>query len=311
MSKIEDAKEILIALGLPKKQQNDRSARTLLALANIKKHSSWKDATNHPKIIHEIIEYISKNYDFEYAENSRETIRRQTIHQFEQGGIVLRNADDPSRPTNSPLTNYSLTKEVLKVIKAFNSKRWEEEVSNFLENVGMLSDKYNKRRKAHRIPIVIRDKEFKLSPGKHNKLQKSIYDKFGPIFAPGSILLYMGDTAKKHLWIDTKYLEKLNIDITSHDKLPDVVLYYKEKNWLYLIEAVTSHGPVTPKRRIEIEKMLENTNVKRIYVSAFLDFKTFLEHAKDIAWETEIWIAERPNHMIHYNGDKFLKPSEE
>jgi len=308
LGKVDDAKRILLAYGLPEKQQNERSARTLLALADLKKNSSWKNAKNTPKIIHEIIEFISKYYDFEYAENSRETIRRQTIHQFEQAGIVVRNVDEPSRPTNSPNTNYSLTDEALQVIRTYKSDQWEDAVTEYLENVGALSDKYNKKRKAHRIPIVIRDEEFQLSPGKHNDLQKKIYEDFGPIFAPGAILLYMGDTAHKHLWIDTEYLKKLNIDITQHDKLPDVVLYLEERNWLYLIEAVTSHGPVNPKRMMELEKMLESADVDTVYVSAFLDFQTFLKHASDIAWETEIWIAERPNHMIHFNGDKFLKP---
>ena len=129
MGKVDDAKRILLAYGLPEKQQNERSARTLLALADLKKNSSWKNAKNTPKIIHEIIEFISKYYDFEYAENSRETIRRQTIHQFEQAGIVVRNVDEPSRPTNSPNTNYSLTDEALQVIRTYKSDQWEDAVT--------------------------------------------------------------------------------------------------------------------------------------------------------------------------------------
>ncbi|MBV8310580.1 MAG: hypothetical protein JO344_09370, partial [Planctomycetaceae bacterium] len=44
--------------------------------------------------------------------------------------------------------------------------------------------------------------------------------------------------------------------ITEHDELPDIVLYDPQKQWLFMIEAVTSHGPVSPKRHREIEAFL-------------------------------------------------------
>jgi adenine-specific DNA-methyltransferase len=308
MGKIDSAKEILIAFGLPEKQQNDRSARTLIALANLKRNSSWNQAESKPMTIHEIIEFIKQYYKFVYAENSRETIRRQTIHQFEQAGIVIRNIDDPYRPTNSPLTNYSLSQESLEVIKSYKSQDWEDKVSEYLEKIGTLTDKYHKKRKALHIPISIKNKDFTLSPGKHNELQVKIKEKFVPLFAPGAVLLYMGDTSLKHLFIDTKNIKKLNIDITQHGKLPDIVLYLEERDWLYLIEAVTSHGPVSHTRVVQLQELLKNNTSHKIYISAFPDFKTFLKYAKDIAWDTDIWIAERPEHMIHYNGNKFLKP---
>ncbi len=308
MGKIESAKIILIALGLPVQQQNDRSARTLIALANLRKNSSWNQANNEPKTIHEIIEFIKEYYGFVYAENSRETIRRQTLHQFEQAAIVVRNADDSTRPTNSPLTNYSLTKECLEVIRSYKSDDWAYKVSKYLENIGTLSEKYQGKREALRIPVSVNGMEFKLSPGKHNELPIEIYKKFAPLFAPGAVLIYMGDTKLKNLIIDTEYLKKLKIDIIQHGKLPDIVLYHEERKWLYLIEAVTSHGPVNHTRLIQLNDLLKSNKSHKIYVSAFLDFKTFLKYAKDIAWDTEIWIAERPDHMIHFNGNKFLKP---
>ncbi|OPX24919.1 MAG: hypothetical protein B1H05_04435 [Candidatus Cloacimonas sp. 4484_140] len=308
MGKIESAKEILVAFGLPEQQQNDRSARTLIALANLKRNSSWNKAESKPMTIHEIIEFIKHYYKFEYAENSRETIRRQTIHQFEQAGIVIRNVDDPSRPTNSPLTNYSLTPESLEVIKSYKSQDWENRISEYLKKIGTLTEKYHKKRKALHVPISINGKDFKLSPGKHNELQIKIYEKFGPLFAPGAVLLYMGDTTLKHLFIDTENIKKLNIDITQHGKLPDIVLYLEERDWLYLIEAVTSHGPVSHTRFVQLKKLLNKNKSHKIFISAFPDFKTFLKYAKDIAWDTDIWIADRPEHMIHYNGNKFLKP---
>lgn len=309
MSKIDEAKEILASFGLPKGQQNDRSARVLLALAGIEKDSWWNNASNKLIGIHDIIIFISEKYDFPYAENTRESIRRQSIHQFEQAGIIIRNADDPNRPTNSGKTVYSLTHPALKVIKSYGTPQWTTELREFLTNVSSLVQKYRKERKIHQVSIKIRNKEYFLSPGKHNILQKDIVENFASRFAKGSVLIYIGDTAHKLIYLDTEYCDKLNIDITKHDKLPDVVLYDSGKNWLYLIEAVTSHGPVSQKRVIEVKEMLSNSSAHLIFVSAFPDFKTFQKYVSEICWETEVWISDIPDHIIHFDGEKFLGPN--
>lgn len=309
MSKIDDAKVILAAFGLSKRQQNDRSARVLLSLLNIRERDSWKKASNNPIGIHEMITFIARYYNFQYAENSRESIRRQSIHQFEQSGIVVRNADDPSRPTNSGKTVYSVTPEALTVIKTFKTGKWENEVFLFKKNIDSLIKKYENIRKKHQIKIKIDDKEFVFSPGKHNNLQKEIIDVFAPRFAHNAIVVYIGDTAHKQLYFNEEISKKLLIDISQHDKLPDVVLYNPAKNWLYLIEAVISHGPVSFKRVIELNEILQKSKAQKIFVSAFPDFKTFIKYAPEISWETEVWISENPDHMIHFNGDKFLGPN--
>ena len=310
MSKLDDAKLILSAFNLPEKQQNERSVRVLLALSNIKKNSSWKKAGNTPIRIHDIIDFISKYYDFQYAENSRETIRRQSIHQFEQAGIVVRNIDDPNRPTNSGLTVYSITDEALTVIQEFKSPGWNKSIRFFNDNVESTIEKYRKIREFKLIPIIINEKRFTLSPGGHNQLQKDIIENFIPRFVPGSKLVYLGDTANKHLHLDNDLCKQLSIDINHHDKLPDIVLYFEKKNWVLLIEAVTSHGPVSEKRFIEISEMLEKCSAQKIFISTFPDIKTFLKYVTEIAWETEVWIADNPDHMIHFNGEKFFPQGE-
>ena len=110
-------------------------------------------------------------------------------------------------------------------------------------------------------------------------------------------------------------LRALGFEITLHDKMPDVVLYSEDKDWLYFIESVTSVGPMEPKRIKEIEEMTTGVmagkiyvTAGKIYVTAFLDFKTFKQFSESLAWETEVWIADMPDHMIHLNGDRFLGP---
>jgi len=179
----------------------------------------------------------------------------------------------------------------------------------FIGSQGRLVDKYQKIKSGNVLTLPISgDKIITLSPGKHNKLQIKIFDEFKTRFCPNARLLYMGDTAHKFRHMEKAALEALGISITKHDKLPDVVLYDKARNYLFLIEAVTAHGPVSPKRYIELEEILAKCPATRIYVSAFPDFREFKRHVNDIAWETEVWVSEVPGHMIHFNGDKFLGP---
>lgn len=309
MSKRDEAGEILRSLGLPKRQQNERSCLTLLALAGLSEGEAWS-ATRRPlHRVWDIMGWMKEKYGKEYAANSRETIRRQTIHQFEQARLIDRNPDDPSRPTNSGDTRYQLTEGAADVLRAFGSRGFSRKCKRFLESHGRLTEKYERARSLLKIPVTLPDgTKAELSPGVHNKLQRLIVEEFAPRFAPGSVVLYLGDTAQKHLLVATDILNSLHIPPMSHDKLPDVVLYDKQRDWLFLIEAVTTHGPVSPKRHTELEAVLKDCPIGRVYVTALLDFAGFKKYAAEIVWESEVWIAEFPDHMIHFNGDKFLGP---
>lgn len=308
MGKIQEAQELLKALGLPEKQQNEISALTLLALASLQEYTAWEDAQSASLRTHDLRLWIKENYNREYAENTRESFRRQVLHQFMQAGIVLINIHDPKLSTNSPNTRYSLSEPALEVIRAYGSDTEEMVLREFRKTHSALIELYRGEREKHRIPLQLPDgEEYFLSPGKHNELEVSVIMEFRENFAQGAAVLYLGDTANKTLHIKGAELAKLSIPVSSHDKLPDIVLFDEEKNRLFLIEVVTSHGPVSPKRLMELEGMLKNCSAKRIYVSAFPDFSTFKKYAADIAWETEVWLQEWPDHMIHFNGDRFLK----
>jgi len=309
MGKIEQTQEILESLGLPPAQQNEISALTLLTLAQLSEDTPWKNARSESVRVHDILGEIKRRYGREYAENSRETIRRKVLHQFEQAGIVIRNVDDPERPTNSGLNNYVLSDLVLDVVRSYGTSKWKAKSKNFVDQQGRLLDVYQKAKEQTKIPLKVADgKIYRLSPGRHNKLEVAIVKEFGPRFAPGAKLIYLGDTAQKTMVLDKDTFAKLGVSVSEHGKFPDVILYDAKKKWLFLIEAVTTHGPVSPKRQFELEKLFEKCKASKIYVSAFLDFVTYKKYANEIAWETEVWIAEMPSHMIHFNGDKFLGP---
>ena len=185
---------------------------------------------------------------------------------------------------------------------------WGVRMKEFIDSFGRLTDEYEKKREMEMIPVMIEGKEFKLSAGKHNEVQAAVINDFAPRFSPGAKVLYIGDTAKKNLYCNKELLEQIGIPITEHSKLPDIVIYDSEKEWLFLIEVVTSHGPVSPKRIIELEDFMKECKIGKIYVTAFPNRTEFKKHIADIAWETEVWISENPNHMIHFNGDRFMGP---
>jgi len=312
MGKIQEVQRILRDLGLPPAQQNEISALTLLALCNLNETTPWTQASKQPITVHNMMGFMGRHYGRTYAENTREVVRRQVIHQFEQARIVDRNPDDPTRPTNSPNTCYALTEDVLQVLTQFGTQAWEDAVTHFLEQHGALWEHYQRSRQTMTLPLKLADgNQLYLTPGKHNELQIAVIENFGPRYAADATVLYLGDAANKSVIYGRERLEQLGVPITTHDKLPDIILYHKEKNWLYLIEAVTSHGPVSHKRRYELEKLLKQCTAQRVYVSAFLNFAEFRRHTPQIAWETEVWIAEIPEHMIHYNGERFLGPHEQ
>ena len=310
MKKHKEAIEILKGLGLPGAQQNEISAYTLLALCGVSEGGDWKEANRKSLTITKgIMAFVEREYLRTYAPNTRETFRRQVLHQFVQAQVAEYNPDNPSLPTNSPRAHYAISSTALLAIQKYGTKGWKTAAKSFTQEKGSLLEVYRKKRKGLRVPVKLpTGKEVTLSPGKHNEVQAAIIEKFAPQFTPGARVLYLGDTEKKALVVDKERLIELGIPITEHNKLPDVVLYDETRNWLVLVEAVTSHGPMNPKRVNELNLMLKRCKAGPVYVSAFPDFTEFRKHMKDISWETEVWIVDVPDHIIHFNGDRFLGP---
>lgn len=302
--KIEETREFLQTIGMPKAQQADICCYVILAMAGIKPDMSWSEATNEWIRIHDIIQFVNTFYNTSYAENSRETFRKQALHRFRTAALV----EDNGKATNSPNYRYRLTEETVKILRMMETVAWKESIKRFLYYHEKLIDLYASKKKMTMMPVNINGENFKFSAGKHNELQKAIIEEFAPRFAPNSECLYVGDTIEKDLVKNVEKLKELGFEITLHDKMPDVVLYREDKNWLYFIESVTSVGPMDPKHILEITEMTKEVVAGKIFVTAFLDFKTYKKFAEELAWETEVWIAEMPEHMIHLNGDRFMGP---
>lgn len=307
--KIEEAKAILRDLGLPVGQQNERSALTLLAFLNLKVDVLWANAANPMLGITPIMDFIAAFYGKSYAPNTRETIRRQTVHQFVEAGLLIVNPDQPSRPINSPKTVYQIEASALELIRCYQTDNWREKLIIYLISVETLKQRYAQERSMQRIPIRVNSAEnILLSPGGHNILIKKVINDFCSLFIPEGSLLYVGDTGDKWGYFDKQSLEALGVTVDAHGKMPDVVVHHIHKNWLVLIEAVTSHGPMTPKRSNELKIVFKNSTAGLVFVSAFERRRDLAKYLNEIAWETEVWVAEAPTHIIHFNGERFLGP---
>lgn len=306
---IEAAQHIIVSLGLPRAQQNERSALCLLALLNLTPDKSWADAENPLMGITPIMDWAREHYGKNYAPNTRETVRRQTMHQFCDAGIALYNPDKPDRPVNSPKAVYQIEPAALALLRTFGTAQWHDNLTAYLAERATLVARYAKEREQNRIPVVIATgKQITLSPGEHSELIRAIIEDFAPRFAPGSVLVYAGDTGDKWGYFDAVMLAELGVQVDSHGKMPDVVLHYTEKNWLLLVESVTSHGPVDAKRHVELAKLFAESSAGLVYVTAFPNRTVMSRYLSEIAWETEVWVADNPSHLIHFNGERFLGP---
>ena len=307
--RLKEVHSVLLDLGLPRQQLNDRTALCLLALLDLTPKKKWESASAPLIGITPIMDWAKENFDTEYAANTRETFRRQSMHQFIEAGICTYNPDKPERPVNSPKAVYQIESNLLAVLQTFGTDAYKTQLEQYLKKRPTLIERYAKAREMNMIPVKIKGgRQIALSPGEHSALIKAIVEDFGSRYAPGGELVYVGDTGDKYGFFDEELFSGLGVQLDNHGKMPDVVIYLRDKNWLLLIESVTSHGPVDSKRHGELATLFKNCSAGLVYISAFPNRKVFLKYLETIAWESEVWIADAPSHLIHFNGVRFLGP---
>ena len=308
--KITEALDVLRALGVPREQQNERSALTLLVLLGLTPRSQWTEAHAPLLGITEMMNRFRQDFGKNYAPNTRETVRRQTVHQFVQMGMVIANPDKPSRPVNSPNNRYQIAPDLLECLRTVGTDRWPGTLQAYLQSVGgALRRLAARERKMPMIPVTLLDGvELNLTAGRHSELVREILDEFCPRFTPGGFIIYLGDTGDKDRLRRADYFERLGVTIDPHGKMPDLVVHMPDREWLVLIEAVTSHGPISLKRHNELKELFRAAKAGLVFVTAFLTRRDMVKHVSHIAWETEVWIAESPSHLIHFNGERYLAP---
>ena len=317
MSIHEEARRLLKLFEFDEKRTNDMAARTLLSLLNLREGDTWDQATNNRIGVHGLMDWMRKKLDYQIAENSRETIRREVLHQFVAAAFCEHNDDDPDRPTNSSKNVYRVSPNALSVIRMYSgsnddtSSEFRIALEEYLAYAPSLVELQREERRMAKIPVRMPSNEIAyINPGGQNKLIKSMVEEFCPRFAPGGQVLYIGDADSKTSNYNKELLSSLGINLDMHGKMPDLVVYQRDKNWLFLMEAVTTHGPVNPLRKKNLESLFGGSQAGIVYVSCFPNRQVLRSHLVDIAWETEVWLESDPTHMIHFNGSRFMGPYE-
>lgn len=308
--RVDDARTILETLGFDLERSNERSAMVLLALLELKPEDPWSEASKPMLGTRAIMDWIRDHYDTDYKPNTRETIRRFTLHQFVEAALVVENPDQLDRPVNSPKWNYQIAPRALEVIRAYGTADWDAESQKYLTEQPGLKAQYDAVRELERIPISLPQGNITLSPGGQNLLLKQMVEEFCAYYAHGGEILYMGDADAKWAVYEEQRFAGLGLSFDFHGKMPDLVVYLPDRNWVLLMEAASSHGPVDAKRYGELSKLFESSSAGLVYVSCFPDRATMRKYLTQIAWETEVWCADNPTHLIHFNGDRFLGPYE-
>lgn len=307
--RIEEARETLRDLGFDAERCNERSALVLLALAGLTPSARWPKASGALWRTVELMEFLREHYDRDYKPNTRETVRRQTLHQFVDAGLALRNPDKPDRPVNSPKTCYQIAPAALELLQVRGTLKWPDALTRYRAALPGQLNQYASERQMQLIPVQLPDgASVTLTPGGQNLLIKLIVEQFCPRFTPGARVLYIGDAGKDDPIFDAGALADLGVALDKHGKLPDLVVHLEDRDWLVLIEAASTHGPVDSKRHAELAHLFAGARSGLVYISCFPSRAEMRKYLAHIAWETDVWCAEDPTHLIHFNGDRFLGP---
>ncbi|WP_405840334.1 restriction endonuclease [Streptomyces platensis] len=307
--KLTEARELLQLLGFDSERSNERSAYILLALLELQPDQEWVQAERSMLRTVEIMQWLREVYGKDYAANSRETIRRFTLHQFIDAGLIVQNPDRPDRPVNSPQWCYQIESAAYGLVTSYGQPGFEERLRRYLAERPGLKAMYAREREMNRIPVRLPGgRKVDLSPGGQNTLIVQIVEEFCERYTPDGEVLYIGDADNKWAIFEKDSLEALGVKVDLHGKMPDVVVFLRERNWLVLIEAASSHGPVDEKRYRELSALFRGSSAGLVFISALPSRAELRKYMKEIAWETDVWCADHPTHLIHFNGDRFLGP---
>jgi type II restriction enzyme len=307
--------KLLNCFGYPIDKMTNRALEktigAFLALCNVfelKNLSSPEDLElNRFLSTREIIEWENKHLNEEISPGSYDDIRRKDLKILLLAEIVLKS--DPNAAANNPKRGYGISPAYSILMKLIGQNNWEDKIFQQLPVTETIKEKLARERDIDQIPVEISsDISIEFSSGDHNILQKKIIEEFLPRFGYKAELLYVGDTTDRYLYLESEKLAELNMPEISHGDLPDILAFSQEKKWIYLIEAVHSSGHISETRLLHLKNITKEVKHDIVFVTAFLDAKTFRKFSHEIAWETEVWIADNPDHMIHFNGDKFMGP---
>lgn len=312
---INEALDILNCVGVPfsgkRSRALERMAMAFLAVGGVTK--AWKDAKGQNEHRHlttkEIIRFNNEYFEESISLGSYDDVRRKYLKLLVLGDLVLNSANNPNAAPNDPTRGYTLSGAFKSLINYYGTEEWEIKLKLFVKNNPSLQEILDRKRDLPKVRVKLPSGHIlDFAPGGHNQLQREIIEEFLPRFGAGCEVLYVGDATDKYLLKEEDKLRELGFFELSHDSLPDIVAYNEQRNWLFLIEAFFTSGSMSEERILELKKSLGDCKSDLIFITAFTSKSDFRKNIADIGWETEVWTADNPDHMVHFNGDKFFGP---
>ena len=313
---IRQALQILCALGIPTDDMTDRQkekmAMAFLAVGDVRALSGWKKIKDSNKdyalTTREIISYHNANFEENISSGSYDDIRRKDLAKLILSSIVVKSK--PGANNSNPTRGYRINSEYSRIIKNYGQADWFTQVEVFNKMHPTYQDRISTKRDLPKLTVTTPDgKTIQLKDGEHNAIQKLIIEEFLPRFGHGAIVLYCGDSDNKYGLIhEADKLSEIGFTDLKQSILPDVVAYSPEKNWVFLIEAYHTSNPITPQRKLELQQEMGDNADRAVFVTAFENNSVYKNCPEELAWETEVWIATEPEHMIHRNGFRFMGP---
>jgi hypothetical protein len=309
------AVEALSALGVPTQpltgRRLERMALAFLAVAKVTSAEGWSSTqhlgSGHRLTTREIIDFLNEHFHENISRGSYDDIRRKDLQLPVMAGIIV--SATPEANKNNPTRRYAVDSGYAQVVRTYGTAAWSGLVQETVAERGSLAERTSVVKSLPRTEVIFPSGEvLEFGPGTHNLLIKSVIEEFLPRFGHEAQVYYVGDADRRLLVYEKERLSSLGFFELGAGELPDVVAYSQRRNWLFLIEAVATSGPVSAIRHLKLKALTENCAADIVYVTAFNDRVAMRKHLSEIAWETEVWIATEPDHMIHFDGDKFLGP---
>lgn len=311
-----EALQILACLGIPiddfTERQKEKTAMALLAVGDIKRSSDWskiKDSRkNYALTTRQIISFHNAYLEEKISSGSYDDIKRKDLEPLLVCEIVR--PSSPESNTSDPTRGYQVNPEYARIISKYGQRDWFKQVEIFNKSHKSYAERISSHRDLPKISVTTPDgKVFELKDGEHNAIQKAIIEELLPRFGFGAQILYFGDSDNKYgLIYEKEKLEELGFNNLKQNRLPDVVAYSPAKDWIFLIEAYHTSNPINQLRKYALERVAGAAAAKAIYITAFENSASYRDCSEDLAWETEVWIATDPDHMIHRDGKRFLGP---
>ena len=313
---IRQSLQIISCLGVPiddlTDRQKEKMAMALLAVGDVKTSSGWrriKDSNNdYALTTRAMISFYNAHLGDNVSSGSYDDVRRKDLARLTQATIVINSK--PAANNSNPTRGYKINAEYSRIIRNYGQRDWFEQVALFNRSHPTYEERISQRRNIPKLKVTTPDgREIELKDGEHNSIQKQIIEEFLPRFGREATVLYCGDSDNKYgIIFEEEQLAALGFADLKQGKLPDVVAYSPSENWIYMIEAYHTSNPITPERKYELEQLMGRGAEHAVFVTAFENSSAYRSCPEDLAWETEVWIATDPDHMIHRNGHRFMGP---